>query len=157
MRNFRVHQDHQRLMGIFSLVKNLPQEPEILSHYSRYLCVLCSGFLETSIRTILSTYARSTAKTTSEYVSAQLNRFQNPKAEAITQLVAAFDKSWEESFRNKIAGAPADSLNSIVENRNKIAHGENVGISLVTLESYFSNAIKVVELIDERFHVTGAP
>lgn len=153
MKNFRVHQNHQRLLATFKVAKSLPQEPEILSHYSRYLCVLCSGFLESSVRTIFADYAKNTAITTSEYVSAQLRRFQNPKAETIVQLVGAFDKAWVETFRAEISGEPTDSLNSIVENRNKIAHGESVGLSLVVLQRYFSSAIKIVELIDSKFHV----
>lgn len=153
MNNFRVYQQQQRLHNAFKLAKNLPREPEVLSHYSRYLCVLSSGFIETSVRTIFADYARHTAVNTSDYVVGQLERFQNPKAETIAQLVGSFEKSWESTFRAEIEGAPADSLNSIVDNRNKIAHGENVGISYHTIEGYLRNATKVIELIDEKFRI----
>lgn len=133
------------------MVDTLPRDAEVLAHYSKYLCVLCSGFIEIAVRSILSDYAKRTASTTSDYVSAQLDRFQNPKSEAIAQLIGTFDKSWESVFRQRIEGAPFDSVNSIVDNRNKIAHGENVGISFHTLKGYFENAKKVIELIDERF------
>ena len=99
----------------------------------------------------MSDYARRTAVTTSNYVAIQLERFRNPKMEYISQLIGAFDQNWEPTFRQLVLGAPADSVDSIVNNRNRIAHGENVGISYVTIKDYFRDALTVIELIDERF------
>lgn len=151
MRNSRVHQSYQRLQHAFKLVDSLPAEPEVRSHYARYLCVLCSGFIEVAIRTIFVDYARRTAVTTSDYVSRQLRGFRNPKSEEITQIIIAFDKTWSETFIREVDGAPSDSINSIVDNRNQIAHGENVGISYHTIKEYHDNAMKVIRLIDDKF------
>jgi hypothetical protein len=103
------------------------------------------------VRTILGDYAKRTAVTTSDYVSKQLRSFRNPKYEEIMQVIIAFDKTWAEAFGSAANGAPSDAINSIVNNRNQIAHGENVGISYHTIKEYHDNAIKVIELIDDKF------
>lgn len=152
MKHFIVHQNLQRVENAFALIEVIPFESEARAHYAKYLCVLCSGYIESSIRIILSSYAEKTAIKTSGYVSAQLRQFQNPNVEAIRQLIERFDNSWCESFLNSIEGAPADSVNSIVGNRHQIAHGENTGITFHTIKEYFEHAKEVVALIDDNFH-----
>ena len=50
MKNKKVVSHKQRLDALFDKVKALDSEPELISHWSRYLCVLVSGFIEASVR-----------------------------------------------------------------------------------------------------------
>jgi hypothetical protein len=45
-------------------------------------------------------------------------------------------------------GARKDAVDSVVNNRNRIAHGENVGISYVRIKEYYDRVVEVIELID---------
>ena len=41
-----------------------------------------------------------------------------------------------------------DSLNGIVINRHKIAHGQHVGIGYVTVKNYYSYCVTAVEILE---------
>ncbi len=55
-----ITRQRQRLDDLFQKAKNLP-DAEAQSHWSRYLCVLVSGFLENSVRITYTEYARKRA------------------------------------------------------------------------------------------------
>ena len=119
------------------------------SHWARYLCILASGFIEASVRTLYAEYARTKAAPyVANYVEGQLARFQNPKMENILELTRAFSPEWEENLRTKSDGEVKDGVNSIVANRHRIAHGESVGITYATIVRYYESAVKVVDEIE---------
>jgi hypothetical protein len=139
-----------RLDHLFSQADRLGAEPELLAHWSRYLCVLTSGFLESSVRAILSSYAKKKASPQAAgYVSAQLARFQNASMERIRDVTGNFSASWLTVLNEKCEGEPADAVDSIVSNRHQIAHGESVGISFVVMKRYYEAALKVVETLEQ--------
>jgi len=152
MKNIRVISDKQRLDTLFSKIKELPSDDfELKSHWARYLCILVSGFLETGIREIYAEYTRKKASPyVVNYVVAQLNSLQNPKMEKILQLARCFNPEWEKSLRESTEGELKDSVDSIVNNRNQIAHGKQTGITYNTISSYYNDAIKVIELIEKQ-------
>ena len=68
-----------RLDHLFSRVETFTGDIELQSHWARYLCILVAGFIETSIRGILSEYSRSKATPqVANYAEHQLRFFQNP-------------------------------------------------------------------------------
>lgn len=81
------------------------------------------------------------------YVQANLVSFQNPKMGSILDLLGKFSPQWRATLDEATQGQLADSVNSIVGNRHKIAHGDSVALSLSSLRSYYKDALKVVELL----------
>ncbi|MBI4638264.1 MAG: hypothetical protein HY727_18150 [Candidatus Rokubacteria bacterium] len=151
MRDPDVSRAKQRLDYVFDLAGKLPDEPEVLSHWARYLCVLVSGFLETSIRGIYGKYAQNkAAPNIARYVEVELDDFQNPNMPKILDLVGSFNPEWRIELEAASAGAPKEAVDSIVANRHNIAHGQTVGISLVRIRDYYQRAMKVLELIEEQ-------
>lgn len=124
-------------------------DPELIAHWTRYLCVLASGLIEVSIREAFSEYAKTKAETrVGSYVERQLDRFQNPKMSKILDLAGAFDPVWARELRDKTAGEMNDAVDSIVNNRNRIAHGDNVGLSLYQLQAYYRSACRMLDMIE---------
>ena len=118
------------------------------SHWSRYLCVLVSGFLENTVELCLSEYSRRVANVAvANFVTAKLRGFQNPKMSAILELFGSFNPDWKAQLETATQGQLSDSVNSIVGNRHKIAHGESVSLSLSSLTAYYKDAVTVVELL----------
>jgi hypothetical protein len=68
--------------------------------------------------------------------------------ERILQVCRAFDQDWAEHLAAETVGARKDAVDSVVNNRNRIAHGENVGISYVRIKEYYDRVVEVIELID---------
>lgn len=41
-----------------------------------------------------------------------------------------------------------DSVDSIVDNRHQIAHGKSIGIGYVTVNKYYGNVVKAVQVLE---------
>lgn len=129
----------------------LPADPELLAHWTRYLCVLASGLLEVSIRESFSLYTSGRSeKRVSAYVDRELESFRNPNMEKIVQLMGAFDSSWGRQLKDATDGELKDAVDSIVANRNRIAHGESVGLTMSQLRTYYERACRVIDLVQGR-------
>lgn len=151
MKNRETIQAKDRLDDLFSRVNEFSGDLELQSHWARYLCVRVSGFIETSIRSILSEYARKmSAPSVANYVENRLSSFQSPNMERILQLLRAFNSTWANQLKSLTEGELKDAIDGIKANRDIIAHGGNVGITYITIHSYYQNALKVVELIENQ-------
>jgi hypothetical protein len=147
----QVHSNIQRIKAIIELAKLLPQEPEILSNWAKYVCVLASGLIETSIRDILIHY--STIKSNPEvgsFVNSRLKGVTNLNFEKIKQLLYNFNNRWGNDFETIFSAEHKDAIDSIIANRHEIAHGRNVGITLVRVTEYFNRVVSVIQWIDDK-------
>lgn len=150
MKDIEVFRAQQRLDNLFKQVSQL-QDPELQAHFSRYLCVLVAGFLETSIRRFYSLYARNSASpAVAHFVEVHLKWFQNPTCGKICDVARAFDPAWETQFQQATEGELKDAIESIMANRHNIAHGGNTGISYVTIKNYYERSIKVLDFIERQ-------
>ena len=140
----------QRLDDLFTKAKLLP-DPEMQAHWCRYLCILVSGFLENGVRETFSEVAMKRADPVIvNFVQNRLRQFQNPKMGNILEILAAFSQPWKLQFENTTNGQLSESVNSIVGNRHKIAHGDSVSLTLSSLRQYYRDAIRVVELLRQQ-------
>lgn len=145
-----ITRQRQRLDDLFQKARTLP-DPEVQSHWSRYLCVLVSGFLENSVRLIYTEYARRRADLlVADFVESRLRQFQNPKMGSILELAGGFSREWKQRLEDDTSGQLSESVNSIVGNRHKIAHGESVALTLHTLIQYYRDALRVVDLLRQQ-------
>lgn len=146
-----LNRQRTKLDGLFQKVSALSHDAEMQAHWARYLCVLVSGFLENAVREIFTRYAREKAMPyVANYVENQLDRFQNPNMQRIFEIAGAFNPQWREELQKKTAGELGDSVDSIVNLRHQIAHGGSAGLSFVIMQTYYKNAKKVVEIINEQ-------
>jgi hypothetical protein len=151
MKTIEVVRYQQQLDNLFDQTKAFSGDPELQSHWAKYLCVLINGFLEVSVRSIYGHYARTKAAPfVANYVEKQLKDFQNPKMGKILDLTKSFNAQWEIDLKIATEGERKDSIDSIVDNKNRIAHGEWVGITYATIKRYYINALSVVELIEQQ-------
>ena len=143
----------RELDDLFEKVSSLNSDPEMQSHWAKYLCIRVSGFLEVAVSTIYKKYAKNKASPfVVNYVERQLSSFQNPKMEKILNITRSFNPKWAEDIELELSKNTEikDSIDSIVEVRNKIAHGENIGITYSKMKGYYKNALKLVNLLEEQ-------
>ncbi|MFX0200343.1 MAG: HEPN domain-containing protein [Candidatus Hodarchaeota archaeon] len=151
MRNLEIVRYKRKLDHLFQQVELLSDQIELQSHWARYLCILVSGFLETATRAILAKYARDTASPkVANYVEGKLREFQNPKMGKILELIRLFSPEWEAVIAKQIEGELKDAVDSIVANRNKISHGEDVSITFARIQRYYQDAIRVIDLFESQ-------
>lgn len=143
-------QTKSRLDAVFALAHKQKAEEEILSHWARYLCVLTSGYVEVALRAALNEHvAKRSHPNVVNYVESRLEGITNLNEEKVYQLLNAFNPKWAEHFRNKRSDAQKDALDSVVRNRNKIAHGQSVGLTLVRMTEYYKEIAAIVDVIEK--------
>jgi HEPN superfamily RiboL-PSP-like protein len=138
------------LKDAFSRARSLRNDDaEIQSDLARYLCVLVSGFVEIAVAELAIEHCRSRSATSVlSYASAQLDRLQNVKAQKLVQIVGSFEKRWSTELSNFMEGGRKDALDSVVNLRNKIAHGESVSLSLGRMIQYFEKIDEIVVFVE---------
>lgn len=148
MKTFEIVRYQQRLDNLFKKTAGIA-DLETQAHWARYLCILCSGFLEVAVREIYKQYALNGSNAyVANYVQGRLKGFQNPNMEKILQVTRSFNPQWEDNLKALVDGELKDAVDSIVSNRNRIAHGDDVGITYATIKTYYDKAVKVVEALE---------
>lgn len=138
---------------IENLVTALSQaEDETQGYLVRLGVILTASLVEVSCQDILGNYSAARAHDhVARFADAQLQKFTNINAEKLCTLLGAFHKEHRAALEQVIAGQIKDSIDSLVNVRNNLAHGRNVTTSRVALTQYFSDAKKIVRFLETRF------
>ena len=147
--NPKLLSEKQRLDNLFEKFKDLTNDEEVAAHWSRYLCVLVSGFLENAIRVLAASYATARSHpNVANYVARHISSATNLNQERIGQVLGSFSQEWELLFRTSITDEQKDAIDSVIANRHNIAHGRSVGVSPARIKEYYSQVLVVVEMLE---------
>ncbi|AVP97399.1 hypothetical protein C7S18_09420 [Ahniella affigens] len=145
----------KRLITSVKSNKDLPDE--VVGHMGRYLCVICAGFIETSLAEVFADYVtKRSAEEVASFCLDTLRKIQNPKASRIEEVCARFDKSISVPLKQYLddgAGARRLSIDSVMNNRHQIAHGKQSSITIGQVETHLERAIDVFVFIENHFHL----
>ncbi len=152
MRSIDITQRLQQLRQLIDRTSDASEGITLQGHWGRYLCVVAAGFLEHSLQTVYSEYAqRSASPNVARFVSKQLGRISNPKAERFLQTAGAFNREWRNELSDFLSDDPhlaKDAIDSIMNNRNNIAHGQLANITPARVRDYLDRSVKVLEFIE---------
>lgn len=136
-----------RISAVIRRAENQP-DLELVADQTKFICVLTSGFLEVSVRSMLAGWCGIRCHPNiSNAMESSLRGFQNPKLGKILELIQTFSSDWRAHFEDSLSDQQKDAIDSIVANRHQIAHGRNVGLSLVPMKRYFKDAVDAMELL----------
>lgn len=136
--------------ALFIEVGTFSGDPIIKAYLTYYLCIRVSGFIEDCVRTIFSEYAdRNSQNFVRTFVEEKLRKFPNPTWSAIVSLTGDFSDGWATQLKARVDKPYQDAVDSIVRNRNNIAHGGTSSITLSELEGYYRDAMKVIEELEQ--------
>ena len=153
------HQGHdkykKRIKYLFELYSENPN-PETQSEDAKYLAVLVSGYLEQAIKEVLLEYSASiSAPNVSKYIKDSWPTSRNMTVQNIERILKQFNDEWATSFSDWLAISNVGNnckqgsvkrrgtkrtdrksdVNTIVNWRNYIAHGQESKTTNVTLVS----------------------
>ena len=150
MKSFEIKKKIQKVDNVYGLVNLLPYEnPEMLSHWAKYLCVVTFGLLESSIKEIYGDYAKNKSNTEiHNFVRASIKTSRNPSWEEIISIARKFNVDWGENLQS-VDDQISSSVNSVVSLRNRIAHGEDTNITLHSMKEYYKDIKKAIQIIEE--------
>ena len=140
----------QRLDSVFARISQIQGDDELRAHWAKYLCVLTSGFIETSMRIILSKYASQKASPPIvNYVEGQIEWVTNLNEDKLAKLLGAFSAGWQKKFTERRTQQQKESVDSVVANRHLIVHGRSVGVTYARVKRYYDDVVEMVRIIDE--------
>ena len=149
MNKKEIASSRSRLKNLFEKVSLYNQDYETQSQWARYLSVLVYGYLERSIRILLINYCEKKAPPyVANYAERNLRRFQNAKLGKIFDMMGSFSPLWVAELERNTTEEMKAAIESVVNLRHKIAHGENVGITYAGIKKYYQEILKFVELIE---------
>ncbi len=115
---------------------------------------MVSGFLENAVEVLLVEYTSKRADDkVRQFVSKELGQFQNPKFGKIADVLGKFSSEWKTNVESWTTEENKDAVNSVVANKNQIAHGQSTGISLATIKEYYERVVDFVTNLESRIIV----
>lgn len=129
--------------------KTSVNDPHLASMLSDYLVVFISGIYEDIIEYL---FVQRVGKTKDKEIENLVKtligiQFRNPEFGKIKKLVEALDSKYG-SVLSKLKEKHKDAINSIVSNKNKVAHGEVSNATINDVAIYHNNALKIFEELE---------
>jgi hypothetical protein len=141
----------QRITALFKAINGADLSGELTSHYARYLCILVSGFVEQSVKELVTEYCRGrSSEPIQRYVGSQLKKLRNIDSEKLKQLVESYSVEWWRDISEKYPDQ-LESIGSIATVRNNVSHGGDAGITMSTIRQYFDDACVLMDRLSELF------
>ena len=127
-------------------------DDELQAELARYVCILVSSLIEERCRERALAFADvRSAPEIVRFVRARTKRLRSPSSGNIRDFFRAFDPARADGWYDELADDQRAALDSIAHNRNQLAHGTSVGLSLGMLTSYWDRAGIAIGRLDQRF------
>jgi hypothetical protein len=148
MRNLELRRQLDALNALIAKSEDFGEDLELLGHWGRYLCVLAAGFLENALRELFANHVRQRADPQiARFAQKALERLTNPKADKFVTTAERFDPAWGRVLKDYLAeddGRRKNAIDSLMANRNVIAHGRGAGISVSRVRAYLKDSVQVL-------------
>ena len=124
------------------------EDDELKAHLSKYFCVRISGYLENVLKILIASYSEgSSPQPVSNYLQNSIKSITNLSEDKIQNTLSKFSEDWGVNFSNRVTEQQVQSLNSIISNRNNIAHGQQDNISYKTIGQYYLDLKEIIKLL----------
>lgn len=128
------------------------EDYKLMSHWAKYLCVATAGLLENALPSLFADLIQSAASThVTAYVKNRLSKIKNPATGRFLETAGAFKTEWKDNLTQYVdTDGRREAIDSIMENRNKIAHGKPSNITVAYIRDYMTKSVEVLEFIESR-------
>lgn len=112
---------------------------EEAANLNKYLCILISGYVEkVFVEKLLSHCEKRCGAQTYRYIHLDLKWTTNLDTGKTEKILEKFSVKWKELLQNDIRYSEiSNALDSIYNNRNRIAHGADIDVSNKDLMSWY--------------------
>lgn len=105
-----------------------------IADLNKYLCVLISGYAEKYFVYLIECYSSRSSREIQRYIEIDFRRTTNVRMKKILDYLEKFSIAWHLDFQSDPDFERyEESIDYIVNNRNKISHGENTSLSKADL------------------------
>ena len=131
------------------------QSHSMVPFLTNYAVIKCCGTIEYCFKIIISDFHNTLPIQAKNYIETTfLNSSMNPSKENICKSLRQFDDQWFIDFKAKLANESNksrmdSSLSSLNQARNSFAHGTNPAVSFASVITYYNDAKRIIEILDE--------
>ncbi len=120
------------------------------SYLAKFLIVYICGIYEEVIETIINERAsKCNDKEISHFIEELVDRsFRNPDMGNIKGLLGKFDDGWKLEV-GKLPHDAQTAIDNIVNNKNSLAHGNEITLTLEDTMKYYTDSMVVINKIDD--------
>jgi hypothetical protein len=134
-------------------IKSLQGLPCFASNYfAKFLIVYICGIYEEIVEGIIVEMAdKNSSPELKSFVKITMdNFFRNPNSKKIAEVIKKFgNEKWIDEFKG-ISQSSKTALDSIVENKNSLAHGQpSFTLTISDVENYYHSSKYIFEKIDD--------
>lgn len=148
-----LHQQFQSLVSLFQRTQTASGgDLEIQSHWAKYLCVLCAGFLENALREVYKKFVNDTSPApVARFATVILEKIQNPKSNRFIEVASSFKEAWGADLTAYLEkDNRKEAIDSIMANRHQIAHGRPSGVTVAQIQTWLNKSKDVVEFMERQ-------
>lgn len=142
----------QNIDDVISDIELFHGVPEKANNYlAQFLIVYICGIYEEIIEATVKEMSRKLGNIEiTNFIEHTLDKtFRNPNEERIKELFKKFNNSTWSGELKKIKRVNWEALNSIVQNKNSLAHGSSsLMLTIIDVKSYSENSRVILEKID---------
>ena len=135
-------------------INSLLSDAKLGAHLAAYISVLIIGVFEDCIEYLFVQRVHKTGDSEVEnYIRRVIgDRFKNPEYSKISGLLKEFSEEYQKKFKARIApdGSEATALESILGNKNSLAHVGTVKLQMTIREvdEYYQRLIPILEAVE---------
>lgn len=120
-----------------------PEFSAIAEEMVLYLCVLLSGYFEKAVEQVVEQAVRKAGK--------KLSRHRNFKPEELIRYMKKYSPQWERALKAAFdnENEMKDALETLVANRNQIAHGGSIQLTIEEFRKKEKKIYALEELISD--------
>ena len=128
------------------------------SRLAQLMTIWASGYLEATCREVLRAYARHRSDpSVLRFVSRNLERFRSPTMDNVLNLIRSFDEDRARQLEDFASGSIKESVNGMVAQRHRIAHGRSTDTTIARVSQQFEDARKMANKLKALFQLDTAP
>ena len=121
------------------------EDDELQAELAKYLCILVASLIDVRCGECAWRFAeKQSSSSVASFVSARLRRIPKSSCNSIRDLFTEFDPDRAVQWFDELPEEQRDAVDSIRNNRNQLAHGRYVGLSLGQLAAYRRRADKAI-------------
>lgn len=140
-----VRRRKQQLDAVFLQLQNVSLSSELVAHFSRYLCVLVSGYVEQSVKELVAQYCRTKSNAEIQrFAGTQMRKVRNIDLDRLKSVLESFDPQWWSDLAAKRPDE-LSALDSVAAVRNGVSHGSESGITMATITQYYAQVTVVID------------
>lgn len=126
-------------------------DDEIKSSLVKLFCVRTAGLLEVFLKTRISEYSKGKVpKEINKFLTGKFKDITSLKTKKLNDVLSSFSLEWAQRFEDYIEDHEQEksSLDSIIDQRHHIAHGQSSNISTSSMTQYYEDVKKIVNHLD---------